>query len=186
MLQKVIHVLNCIKDDYKSNRFIPILEDDFVSRFYYYWLKDEFDIYTNKIFVKTRILHNIPELKKRNKYDIVIGNRNIDRTRVYVIPEAVLEFKIFPQGFTASQLSKRRDEVIDDIKKLHAVNMHYKKDVQLFICIFDAFGWLQRYNFNENVTRLEKFCIVKEVLDPKINIVGVSAKDKQNALVFNY
>jgi hypothetical protein len=133
--------------------FQPILEDDFLGRIYYHFLVKN----TNaryKIYLKTRILSD-----PKRKYDLVIGNKTPEeptkKDRVYVKPELIAEFKIYPHGFTSAQLSKRRKGALEDIEKLGNLEIIGEK----VICLFDQRGWLRGRNKNSYSLRIEEIFI---------------------------
>ncbi|GAB6181732.1 hypothetical protein JCM14036_30510 [Desulfotomaculum defluvii] len=179
MLDKLNQAFNNLKNECEKGIFNPILEDDFVARIYHHLLTDNKEL-LNKLFVKTRILKDIEVLPSNNKYDLVIGERVSTNGTVYVKPCLVAEFKIFPEGFSPQQRSKRRDHVIEDINKLNAVNKAFNKPCVYVICLFDAVGWLLGYNQNDEKRRLQRFIEYRDKVNTSIKIIGVIAVDSNN------
>lgn len=177
MYSKLKNALKSLNQEYKTGLFDPILEDDVVTRIYHRILSNNGSLRT-KVFVKTRILLNIPELRPNNKYDLVIGKRKSDRNKVWVEPKLVSEFKVFPVGFGPQQLSRRRNHAIEDIKKLDEISRYCKKQVKLVLCLFDSIGWLKGFNRGDNITRLQKLVNFRNRTNRSIKIIGVLATDK--------
>ena len=178
MFNKLKQAFSYVKIEYKENSFNPILEDDVIARIYYHLLNNNEELKA-KIFIKTRVLLNIPHLNTRNKYDLVIGKRISELNKVYVEPELVSEFKIFPIGFSPQQRSKRRYHPNQDITKLSEIEIHYRK-IDLSFCFFDAIGWLNGFNQGDSLTRLEKLINFRNSINSSIRIIGILAKDKND------
>ena len=175
--------LLAVTKDCNNGDFSPILEDDFVSRVYFHLLKCNYNKFSRRTYIKTRVLGNINGLNDRCKYDIVIGDVVHDNhTKPYVVPDLISEFKIFPIGFKPQQLSKRRNHVIDDMYKLNEIYRCYKRKVLLLISLFDDISWLEKYNRNlqvNGINRLEHFIAERDKINRNIKILLIR-KNEQN------
>jgi len=178
MYKRLKEAFNCLNKEYRNNHFSPIIEDDFLARIYYHILKHNKEL-NSKIFLKTRIFQNIPQLRK-NKYDLVVGERIENRNEVYVEPDLVAEFKIFPVGFSSSILSKRRNQSAEDISKLNDIFTYSHNKTCLVFCFFDVIGWLKGSNQIDNNTRLEKLIEFRDSINSSIKILGISAINKDD------
>lgn len=174
MFNKLKRAFELIEAEYKENSFSPIVEDDIVARIYYHLLNNNIAL-KNKIFMKTRICGFDPH----RKYDLVIGKRVSQLDKVSVEPKLVSEFKIFVIGFDRNQLSKRRHQSIEDIKKLSEIGKHYKKS-DLIFCFFDAIGWLNGCNRADSEARLRKLIKFRNKVNSSIRIIGILAKDRND------
>jgi len=170
-----------IASEYNNGQFKPLLEDDLLGRVYYHCLLNNYDSLAENIFLKANILHNIKHLNRQNKYDLVIGKNEGNK---FVIPEIIVEFKVFMKAFSPSQLSKRRDGVIKDIEKLNLVHKHFD-NVKLFIFCFDEISWLTGYNLNDSKNRLESFISFRNSSNENLKIIGLRCINKK-AEYFEY
>ncbi len=114
MYQNIKNAILKVKGEYESDHFNLVLEDDFLARTYFYLLRENYDLLNKNIFLKTRLIQNTPELKPF-KWDLVEGILYEDNIQKYVIPKMVRGFKIYTIGFSAQQLSKRREHATFDI-----------------------------------------------------------------------
>ncbi|MCL5985736.1 MAG: hypothetical protein M1371_04130 [Actinobacteria bacterium] len=131
--------------DSESGLFVPILEMDVNGYLYHLFIANKL-CELNKIHPCTRIIgsNNTSE-----KYDLVVGNVELrEDGRPAVLPEIIIEIKIFPKGFTNRQLQIRFEHIFnDDLRKLGAIESKIPIKVQF---VYDAVGYLDGLYKNEN------------------------------------
>ena len=169
-----------IKEELETSKFKLILESDFLSRTYYHLLLKYYAELSSSLFVDTRLKENVLAKTKANKhFDLVVGEYGTQDSKTFVqSPKLIAEFKVFPVGFSAQQLSKRRNHVKKDIDKLHKQYKIYKEACTYCICLLDDRGWLTGKNSEENMNRLNGFIKYRNKVNKKINILTVRKSDE--------
>lgn len=177
-----------IRKELEASKFKLILEADFVSRVYYHLLLKNYERLNNKIYIDTRLREDVFSNNHANKhFDLVIGQYGISHSKVYVEdPKLIAEFKVFPEGFSSQQLSKRRDQVKDDIDKLDELYQIYGDKCKLCICLLDDRKWLNGYNRGETTSRIEGFIRHRDNRNKNIFILVIRKEGSTNYLVQTY
>lgn len=148
--------------EFLNSGFEILLESDLVALLFHCYLLTEKEL-LNKIHIETRIL-NI----ERKRIDFAIGKVSNENKRPSVIPELVIECKIFSNGFTNSQLRKRFKYLKEDVEKVGLL----KLDVPKFILIFDYHEYL-------NYPRKTEIIELRNSTDEKIKIVRILKENNQ-------
>ena len=140
-----------------------IMESDLVSLLFYCFVaKNPESI--NKTHSDTRVFNS-----DGLHIDLVIGQITLESKRPSIIPELLIECKIFGNGFTSSQLSKRFTYLKEDIIKINQLNHKVPK----YIIIYDYCNYL-------NDIRKTELLLLKNDLDKEISIFIIYKKDKFN------
>jgi len=109
-------ILAKVVREMERGKFDPIMEDDLLAMVYHQMIISCDSKISGNIFVKARILQEIHGLNHKCKYDLVIGKREekkIDKyLKVYVIPDVIIELKIFPRGLQFPQSSGHFEEMV--------------------------------------------------------------------------
>ncbi len=138
------------------------MESDLVSLLFHCFINNNPEI-INKIHSDTRVFNS-----DGFHIDLAIGNITLESKRPSIIPEILIECKIFGNGFTSSQLSKRYSYLKEDIHKINLIEHNVPK----YIITYDYCGFLNEFRTNE-LTKL------RNDLDKEISIF-VIYMDKQN------
>jgi len=142
--------------------FKIILEADLVALLFHCTLIENKSLF-NKIHIETRV-KNI----EKQKIDFVIGNISFQEKRPSIIPELIIEAKVFADGFTNGQLRKRFKEVKKDILKISEMKLNIPK----FILIYD------HHNYLEN--KIFELTEYRNSLDNKLKIIRIVRNGKSN------
>jgi len=177
-----------IRDELIASKFKLILEADFVSRVYYHLLLKDYKRLNNKLYIDTRLKEDVFSKKPANKhFDLVIGQYGTSSKKVYIEdPKLIAEFKVFPEGFSAQQLSKRKDHVKKDIYKLDNLYRFYGDKCKLCICLLDDREWLSGYNRNKSTSRLDGFIHYRDEVNKNISILLVRKDGLDNYIMHTY
>lgn len=142
--------------------FEIVMESDLVSLLFHCLVVNNPE-FINKIHSDTRVFNS-----DGLHIDLVIGNITLKSKRPSVIPELLIECKIFGNDLTSSQLSKRYSYLKEDIYKINQI----KHNVPKYIIAYDYCGFLNEFRTNE-LTKL------RNDLDKEISIF-VIYMNKQN------
>lgn len=142
--------------------FEIVMESDLVSLLFHCLVVNNPE-FINKIHSDTRVFNS-----DGLHIDLVIGNITLKSKRPSVIPELLIECKIFGNVLTSSQLSKRYSYLKEDIYKINQI----KHNVPKYIIAYDYCGFLNEFRTNE-LTKL------RNDLDKEISIF-VIYMNKQN------
>jgi hypothetical protein len=148
--------------EFLNSGFEILLESDLVALLFHCYLLTENKL-LNKIHIETRIL-NI----EAKRIDFAIGVVTNENKRPSINPELIIECKVFSNGFTNSQLSRRLREVKGDIKKVGLLNLNVPK----FILIFDYHDYL-------NNERKKEITELRNLTDNKIKIIRILKDNNQ-------
>lgn len=140
-----------------------IMESDLVSLLFYCFVAENPES-INKTHSDTRVFNS-----DGLHIDLVIGQITLESKRPSIIPELLIECKIFGNGFTSSQLSKRFTYLKEDIIKINQLNHKVPK----YIIIYDYCNYL-------NDIRKTELLLLKNDLDKEISIFIIYKKDKFN------
>jgi hypothetical protein len=121
----------------EHGEYAPILEADLVGFLYHLILRDSL-CSPGKIHLDTRIIGSEND---NYKFDIVVGEvRRRDDGRPAISPEAIIEVKVFPEGFTDQQHRRRFEHILDnDLRKLGSLRMRPLFRVEF---VFDQVDYL--------------------------------------------
>lgn len=154
-IEKLINQLN--------SGYEIIMESDLVSLLFYCFVAENPES-INKTHSDTRVFNS-----DGLHIDLVIGQITLESKRPSIIPELLIECKIFGNGFTSSQLSKRFTYLKEDIIKINQLNHKVPK----YIIIYDYCNYL-------NDIRKTELLLLKNDLDKEISIFIIYKKDKFN------
>jgi hypothetical protein len=181
----LVSVFEDIKSELGASKFKLILEADFVSRVYYHLLLKDYKRLNNKLYIDTRLKEDVFSENYANKhFDLVIGQYGTSLNKVYIQnPKLVAEFKVFPEGFTAGQLSKRRYHVMKDVDKLDDLYQIYGDKCKLCICLLDDINWLSGQNHGKSISRLDGFILHRDEVNKNISIILIRKDGSDNYVV---
>ncbi|AOW09904.1 hypothetical protein [Flavobacterium gilvum] len=149
--------------NYLNSGFEIIMESDLVSLLFHCFLTNNSEV-INKIHSETRVLNS-----DGLHIDLVIGEITLESKRPSVIPELLIECKIFGNGFTNSQLSKRFTYLKEDISKLNEI----RHEVPKYLIVYDYCDYL-------NDLRRTELLQLKNNINKDISIFLIYKKDKFN------
>ena len=149
--------------EYLNSGFEIIMESDLVSLLFHSSIINNPEI-INKIHSDTRVFNS-----DGLHIDLVVGKITLESKRPSVIPELLIECKIFGNGFTNSQLSKRFTYLKEDIYKINDI----KHKVPKIIIIYDYCNYL--INLKE-----KELLQIRNTLDKEITIFLIYKKEKFN------
>lgn len=171
---RITSVIEELISDYNKGKYYPILEADIVGYFYHLWLLHNND--PKIIHLDTRICQ---VLEKPFFFDIVIGELNQGHKKPCIaLPQSVIEVKMFPAGFSKSQLNKRYERVLNqDLPKLAAL-----KSLKTNRCLllFDERFYLKGMDTTSKSSRIRNIEKIRDALDPEIKICYIFKKDTLN------
>ncbi len=138
--------------NFLNSGFEIIMESDLVSLLFHCYLT-EYPKKINNIHSDTRVFNS-----DGSHIDLVVGAITFKSKRPSIIPELLVECKIFGNGFTSSQLSKRFAYLKDDLIKLNQIEHKVPK----YIIVYDYCNYLNdlrekelvqiRNNLNKNIS----------------------------------
>ncbi len=147
---------------YLNSGFKIIMEADLVALLFHCALIENKSLF-NKVHIETRV-ENI----EKQRIDFVIGNISYKEKRPSVIPELIIEAKVFADGFTNGQLSRRLKEVKKDILKISEMKLNIPK----FILIYDYHNYLE-----SKIIELTEY---RNSLDNELKIIRIVKNGKSN------
>ena len=143
--------------------FEIIMESDLVSLLFHCFITNNPET-LNRIHSDTRVFNS-----DGLHIDLVLGKITLESKRPSVIPELLIECKIFGNGFTNSQLSKRFTYLKEDFHKIHQI----KHKVPKYIIIYDYCNYL-------NDLRKTELLQIRNDLDNEITIYLIYKTEKFN------
>lgn len=148
----------------KEGSYAPILEAD-VAGFLYHLMIKQGICPINKIHLDTRI---IGSQDNNERFDLVIGNiEQQNDKRPAISPEAVIEIKMFPNGFTSQAHRIHFDHILkDDLRKLGNISNTQSETVEF---IFDEFNYLGGNYDGQN--RKEVIINTRNKISPKTYLI---------------
>lgn len=175
-LRGLIGQIQVLAQAAESGFFVPILEADVVA-FLYHLLLSSSSCGSAVVHVDTRVSGSGPS----EKFDLVIGelSPSLEAVRPVVVPQFVIEVKVFLSGFTTKQHRIRYQQILSrDLRKL-AGFAKAGSHPTLVEFIFDEVEYLSGGYKEEN--RLDYLLSHRDTQAPDARIIVASRKSQFNS-----